>query len=79
MIIALGQIPPINSHIDVTSNAQDLNFGHSLHLHPYSVIASSEGSGESPESSLHKNVVSKSHAGPFDHYVWMPRLIQGIR
>ena len=37
----------INIHGDITSRARGLNFGPSLHLHPYSVYTSSEGSGES--------------------------------
>ena len=32
---------------DMSSKARGLNFGPSLHLHPYFVDASSEGSGES--------------------------------
>ena len=33
--------------VGVSGKARDLNFGLSLHLHPYFVCASSEGSGES--------------------------------
>ena len=40
------QKPPLNAHSDVSSRARGLNFGLSLHLHPYFVYASSEDSGE---------------------------------
>ena len=34
-------------YVDVSSGARDLNFGPSLHLHPYFVCVSSKGSGKS--------------------------------
>ena len=37
----------INAHADIFSIARSLNFGLSLHLHPFFVYASSEGFGES--------------------------------
>ena len=42
-----AQMPLINVHADVSSEAGGLNFGLRLHLHPYFVNASSEGSYES--------------------------------
>ena len=35
IIIAYAQNRPINANADVSSTARGLNFGHSLHLHPY--------------------------------------------
>ena len=40
-------MPLINAHADATREARGLKFGLSLHLHPYFVYASTEGSGES--------------------------------
>ena len=40
-------MPLINAHSDVSSRAMDLIFALSLHLHPYSVYVSCDGSGES--------------------------------
>ena len=39
--------PPFNIHADISRVANGLNFGLSLHLHPYFVYASREGTGES--------------------------------
>ena len=47
VLIAYAQMLLINAHYVVSSNARGLNFGPRLHLHPYFVYASSEGSGES--------------------------------
>ena len=41
------QIPLINAHTNVSSWATNLGFGWSLHLYPYVVYVSSEGTGES--------------------------------
>ena len=38
--------PSIKHHADISSRTRGPNFGTSLHLHPYFVYASSEGSGE---------------------------------
>ena len=46
-LIAYAQMPIINDHVDVSSEARCLTFGLSLHLHPHFLYASSEGSGES--------------------------------
>ena len=48
--IAYAQTPQLNAHAEVFSGARGLNFGLSLHLHPYFVYASSEGSGESAQA-----------------------------
>ena len=42
-----SHMPLVNTHADVSSEARDLNFGLSSHLHPYFVYVSSQGSGES--------------------------------
>ena len=47
VLIAYAHKPLITSHSDIPSGARSLNFSFSLHLHPYSVHASNEGSGES--------------------------------
>ena len=46
MLVAYVQKPQINAHTDVYWWATVLNFCPSLHLHPYFVYRSSEGSGE---------------------------------
>ena len=38
--------PPLNAHAVVSSGARGLNFGLSIHPHPYFVYASNEGSGK---------------------------------
>ena len=40
-------MPLIKAHAEVSSEARGLNFCLSLHLHPYFMYASSEGSGGS--------------------------------
>ena len=45
--IAYALIPLINANIDISSEARGPKFGMSLHLHPYFVYTSGEGSGES--------------------------------
>ena len=40
----------IKAHVDESSGARGLNFNSSLHLHPYFVYASSEGSGETVDA-----------------------------
>ena len=40
-------MPLINAYVDVSSKASVLNFGQCLHLDPYMLYASNEGSGES--------------------------------
>ena len=58
--IVYVQRPPSNALADVIQ-ARGLNFHQSLHLHPYSVYASSKSSGESvqnTEPSLIDNVIS---------------------
>ena len=47
LLTACAQVPLINAHPDVFKEARGLYFGLSLHLHPYFMYASSEGSGES--------------------------------
>ena len=47
ILIAYAQNRPINANADVFSTARGLNFGLSLHLHPYYAHACSEGTGES--------------------------------
>ena len=50
VIIAYAQKPTINAHNDVfSSRARGLNISLRLHLYPYSMFASSEGSGESAQ------------------------------
>ena len=61
VLIAYAQEPPLNAHAEVSSSARCLNFGLGLHLYPYFMYASSEGSGESvhsPEHPLLDNVIS---------------------
>ena len=43
----LSLTPVINTHAGVSNGARSLQFGLSLHLHPFFVYASSEDSGES--------------------------------
>ena len=47
--IAHVQMPLINAHVEVSSEARGLNFDLSIHLHPYIVYVStsSDSSGES--------------------------------
>ena len=58
MLIAYVQMPLINAHAVVSSGARGLNFGLSLHLHPYFVYASSKGSGKS----AHKGRLTEAFA-----------------
>ena len=37
----------LKAHADLSSKARGLNFGPRIHLHPYDVYTSSEGSGKS--------------------------------
>ena len=43
---------PLNACADVSRGARGLKFGLCLHLHPYFVYTSSEGSGESVQTHL---------------------------
>ena len=45
--IYCSQVPSLNAAAKVSSQALDIKFGLSLHLHPFFVYVSSEGSGES--------------------------------
>ena len=45
-LTAHAQKPPLNAYSDVSSGTRSLNFGLGLHLHPYFMHASSEGSDE---------------------------------
>ena len=47
VLIAYAQMPLINTHSSVSSYARGLNFGPSLHLHPYFVYVSREDFGNS--------------------------------
>ena len=47
VLITCPKMPLINMHTDVSRNDTGLIFSQSLHLHPYFVYASSEGSGVS--------------------------------
>ena len=47
------QIPLINADTDISSKVRGLNFGLSLHLHPYFLNASSKGSGKSVYAQTH--------------------------
>ena len=42
VLVAYAQTPPLNAHADVSRGARGLNFGLSLHLNIYFVLASSE-------------------------------------
>ena len=44
---AYTQMPLINNHVDVFSELRRLQFRLDLHIHPYFVYESSEGSSES--------------------------------
>ena len=46
VLITYAHNPHVNTHSDVSNKATGLNFGLSLHLHPYFVKVSSEGSGK---------------------------------
>ena len=46
-VVAYTQMPLINTHADISSNARDQNVGLRLHLHPYFVYASGECLGKS--------------------------------
>ena len=50
---SISQKPPINAHVDIFRRARGLNFGLSLHLHPYFVYAVSEDCGEGADSPKH--------------------------
>ena len=54
-IIPFAQMSLINANADVSSEARDLNFDLSFHLHPYFVYASSEDSGEPAHIHIHAN------------------------
>ena len=70
VLIAYAQKPPIKVHADVLRETRGLNFGRSLHLHPYNVYTITEGSGESAhilcadshEPSLHDNAIKYQNA-----------------
>ena len=47
VLAAYAEKPPSNTHAYISSGAKGLNFGLSLHLHPYFVYASSKSSSES--------------------------------
>ena len=53
--------PTINAHASISSGDRGLNFGLGLHLHPYFVHASREGSGKSGCINAHSLLVPKSH------------------
>ena len=46
LLIEYEQMPSCNYHAGVPSGARGLKFALSLHLHPFVMYASSEGSGE---------------------------------
>ena len=50
VLIAYAQRPPLNAHAGVSSGSRGLTVGVSLHLHPYFMYASSEGSGQSAQT-----------------------------
>ena len=57
------QKPPLNTHVDVCSEASVLNFGLNLHLHSYFVYVCSWALVRmhrlrSPEPSLHENAIN---------------------
>ena len=76
--ITYAQMTLLNAHDAVSSKVRGLNFGLSLHKHPYFAYASSKGSGESaytPEHSLLADPISTeiSCIVPFViefHLVW---------
>ena len=47
VIIRHSQKPPLNNYADVSSGARSLSYALNLHLYPYFMYVSSEGSGES--------------------------------
>ena len=47
VLTAYVQKHPLNSHVVVSRETRYLNFGPSLYLHPYTVYANNQGSGES--------------------------------
>ena len=47
VLVAYGQMPLIYAHAGTSTKARGINFGLSLHLHPYIVYTSGKGSGES--------------------------------
>ena len=44
--MAYAQKPTLNDHAGISRRARGLNFGQSLHLHPYFAYVSSEASGK---------------------------------
>ena len=46
VLIAYAQMSPINADASTYNKARDLNFGQSLHIHPYLMHARREVSGE---------------------------------
>ena len=57
LLYAQGSL--IIAHVDVSSEARDLIFCLSLHLHPYSMYTSYKGSGESEPSLLAAAISTK--------------------
>ena len=47
MLMTDAQMSLVNTHSGVSSKVGGLNFGLSLHLHPYLMLVSSDGSGKS--------------------------------
>ena len=46
-LLGVSSIQKVQHHVQLFSKSRELNVGLSLHLHPYFVNASSEGSGKS--------------------------------
>ena len=57
VLMSYVQKPPVNAHADMSNMANGLIFGLSLHLHPYFVHMSSEGSGNTCLSNMYQNLM----------------------
>ena len=83
LIVSCANASNNQAHTDVSSKIKGLQFGLSLHLHPYFVYGSSEGSDESahmPETSLLAYVISAkiSYAGPYMYIKLYFRVIHTV-
>ena len=66
-LIAYAPTPPIHTYADASGGARGQNFGPSLHLHPYFVSASNEGSGDSARTRRLAGVFVSRHSDTFQN------------
>ena len=67
VLIAHAPKPDLNAHADLPSGVRGLNFGLSLHKHPFLLYASSEDSGESARMRRLASVIA---ARQCDKYIY---------